>query len=302
MTPANRTMRTLAVQMHPKHQPKPQTLPVSPLLRGSQDKTPKPRAARSPTTASFPQPPAVEESTSAPPRTPMPWRWRCHACGATFRLACTRRCLCCSHVLCTERDGRGRMCRAEFDYDGWAAYGAWRRGRRGGGRSGKRVTEGMRHEVASSSSAAADDGDGNIAVEGQGCFSECDWPSQCRYRARERLVSPVTGVGMYEVAGMVEHVEVASGAAGGNVWRRGEDEEGEEDEEYEDDKEDEGDEGDEEEEEAGAFAMFIWCDGPETIDPQLLGLHGQADGHWSLAGQRCEDCIIGQDICKGTEL
>lgn len=194
------------------------------------------------------------------------------------------------------------MCRAEFDYEGWAAYGAWRRGRRGDGR---RITEGTRDEVASSScssssSAAADDEDGHTAVEELGCFSECDWPSQCRHRARERLLPPVRGVGMYEVAGAVEYVEVASGAAGENVWGRKEDEESEEAEEDED-EEDEEDEGDEKEE-AGAFTVFIWCNGPPTIDPQLLGLHGQADGHWSLAGQCCDDWMNGQDICKGTKL
>ncbi|TDZ24967.1 hypothetical protein Cob_v002116 [Colletotrichum orbiculare MAFF 240422] len=80
-------------------------------------------------------------SSSSPPATPRPWLWRCHACGTRFRLACTRRCLRCGHMMCTrpppspslirasrqQQQRRRRTCLMEFDYAAWAAWGMWRR-------------------------------------------------------------------------------------------------------------------------------------------------------------------------------
>jgi hypothetical protein len=79
-----------------------------------------------------------------PPPIPYSWIWRCCMCGASYRLACTRRCLECSHEFCTSTDSgsmqpmrgdrtakrrrrRGGPCKAEFDYAGWGIWGAWRR-------------------------------------------------------------------------------------------------------------------------------------------------------------------------------
>ncbi len=64
-----------------------------------------------------------------PPRAPFIWTWTCHKCGSEFPLACTRRCLSCSHQLCTPQ-GRGKRvktCTTEFDYTGWEIWGAYRR-------------------------------------------------------------------------------------------------------------------------------------------------------------------------------
>lgn len=84
----------------------------------------------------FPSPP----THPLPPPTPCPWLWRCHACHIWYRLATTRRCLECDHDFCLSantssssssakprRRSAGGPCRAEFDYIGWAARGAWRR-------------------------------------------------------------------------------------------------------------------------------------------------------------------------------
>ncbi|KAK3684100.1 hypothetical protein B0T22DRAFT_539044 [Podospora appendiculata] len=81
-----------------------------------------------------------------PPLTPYPWVWRCHACRSVFRLGCTRRCLECGHQFCQfpeppaaddaeketsskrRKTKRGKVtCYSEFDYPGWAAWGAFRR-------------------------------------------------------------------------------------------------------------------------------------------------------------------------------
>jgi len=64
-----------------------------------------------------------------PPRAPYVWTWTCHQCRSEFPLSCTQRCLYCSHQLCTTktRDHHGKPCTPEFDYTGWAAWGAYRR-------------------------------------------------------------------------------------------------------------------------------------------------------------------------------
>jgi hypothetical protein len=73
------------------------------------------------------------------PRTPYSWIWRCHECGSEHPLACTRRCLNCSHSFCvapapgkasstaSKRKKKSEVCTAKFDYSGWAAWGAYRR-------------------------------------------------------------------------------------------------------------------------------------------------------------------------------
>lgn len=90
------------------------------------------------TSLRFPSP----QAHTNPPLSPCPWLWRCHACHIWYRLATTRRCLECDHDFCLsdnatttarssssskKRKRSGGPCRAEFDYIGWAARGAWRR-------------------------------------------------------------------------------------------------------------------------------------------------------------------------------
>jgi hypothetical protein len=70
-----------------------------------------------------------------PPWTPHLWTWWCHECGLAWPLGASRRCLECSHLFCTvprvvksrRRYGQEGPCAAEFDYHGWAAWGAYRR-------------------------------------------------------------------------------------------------------------------------------------------------------------------------------
>ncbi|KAJ9160734.1 hypothetical protein NKR19_g2959 [Coniochaeta hoffmannii] len=90
------------------------------------------------------------------PLTPTPWRWQCHRCRTWYALSCTRRCLECSHTFCQEehptatalptttspssprlrrqslarrsrKSRRSGPCDSEFDFEGWAALGSWRR-------------------------------------------------------------------------------------------------------------------------------------------------------------------------------
>ncbi|KAK3298089.1 uncharacterized protein B0H64DRAFT_137608 [Chaetomium fimeti] len=92
-------------------------------------KGPEPLRAAGLTPLPLPLPPA--------PSTPYPWTWRCHGCDSEYPLAVTRRCLYCSHRFCTAPQTNARIkrgvpgerdsCDAEFDYYGWAAWGAYRR-------------------------------------------------------------------------------------------------------------------------------------------------------------------------------
>ncbi|RYP61747.1 hypothetical protein DL771_010018 [Monosporascus sp. 5C6A] len=115
-----------------------------------------------------------------PPPKPRPWVWQCHGCLTIWRLASTRRCLVCSHEYCTtttrptgrgrgkkRRRGNGAYCRAEYDYQGWEEWGAWRRkvlGREAAQRS-------REHD----------------------CWLDCDYPSQCHHeRARLATIAAAT--------------------------------------------------------------------------------------------------------------
>jgi hypothetical protein len=86
------------------------------------------------------QPMTQERATPPPLRAPLPWIWQCHECYTEYPLSCTRRCLECSHQFCAavtptkarskrrrSKLGRRRFCAAEFDYDAWEAWGAFRR-------------------------------------------------------------------------------------------------------------------------------------------------------------------------------
>ncbi|KAK7947728.1 uncharacterized protein PG986_008614 [Apiospora aurea] len=120
-----------------------------------------------------------------PPREPCPFLWQCCSCYTTYRFSTTRRCLLCSHNYCTrevafgsnsststngkKRKRRNRYCRSEFDYEGWATWGAWRRG------------HALRLE-----SAREQDADAVLKRREQkflnkthDCSVHCDFPSQC---------------------------------------------------------------------------------------------------------------------------
>lgn len=125
-----------------------------------------------------------------PPREPYPFLWQCCSCYTTYRFSTTRRCLLCSHHYCTrevafgssdsssspsgngngkKRRHRNKYCRSEFDYEGWAAWGSWRRG-----------------DVLRIESTREADADGELqererkfVKKTHDCSVHCDYPSQC---------------------------------------------------------------------------------------------------------------------------
>ncbi|TEA18174.1 hypothetical protein C8034_v011065 [Colletotrichum sidae] len=132
-------------------------------------------------------------SSSSPPATPRPWLWRCHACGTRFRLACTRRCLRCGHMMCTrpppphpslirasrqqqqqQQQQQQRTCLMEFDYVAWAAWGMWRR----------RTTTTKGTTTGYEQKCSGENGGRMRRERGRACWRMCDYPSQC-YHTRE---------------------------------------------------------------------------------------------------------------------
>ncbi|KAI4596690.1 hypothetical protein KJ359_005032 [Pestalotiopsis sp. 9143b] len=139
-------------------------------------------------------PPSPVGSRVPPPPRPVAWHWRCCSCRATYDLAVTQRCLACSHNFCSvnshlqtsvgsipkkkttsrgssnrrrvDRLGNPITCTTEFDYEGWAAYGAWRRRV-----TGTQITEDQR--------------DRRYLLRSQDDWHHCDFPSQCAHRRRE---------------------------------------------------------------------------------------------------------------------
>ena len=139
---------------------------------------PSPFSPLSPLTpASTPQkhPRTTELSTSttpAPPapNTPLQWVWTCHTCTRAYPLGATRRCLDDGHYFCagtttvqlwrkgsrTRKTRRHKACASEFDYLGWKGWGRWKR--------------------ACLKPVKILQSDAN-----KNCWTQCDYPSQCRW-------------------------------------------------------------------------------------------------------------------------
>lgn len=84
--------------------------------------------------------PRLKPEISSPPSEPLNWLWECHICNRVYQLGVTRRCLDDGHFFCagtttvkrSKRTGykktiRHKACASEFDYQGWKAWGSWRR-------------------------------------------------------------------------------------------------------------------------------------------------------------------------------
>lgn len=156
-----------------------------------------------PTPLSSPLPPS-------PPPTPCPWLWRCHSCYTIYRLAVTRRCLDCDHTFCVgepagnstprgKKRKRGGPCKAEFDYTGWKARGAWRRTvllngdnsnknnavTVGNARESREAKWGDEHRAATDAlgdGASFEDKRERLFVRRRhSCFLHCDFPSECHH-------------------------------------------------------------------------------------------------------------------------
>lgn len=95
----------------------------------------------------------------------MPWIWSCHKCHTRYLLGATRRCLVDGHYFCggitvdkiSGRLKKHRACISEFDYSGWADFGAWR-----SATTGQVVRRDSKH-----------------------CEDECNFPSSCHWKEQQ---------------------------------------------------------------------------------------------------------------------
>ncbi|KAI1214347.1 uncharacterized protein F4807DRAFT_122918 [Annulohypoxylon truncatum] len=176
--PSRRGLPTLSI--FSRHSAPPSTSPPQPSPRQS-SLPPLTPPARLHLRNLLPTSPEGMPTPPLPPRQPYAWLWQCHSCNTVYRIGCTRRCLVCSHEYCVsagppkvtrgkKRRRNSGMCASEFDYSGWAEWGAWRRkvlGLEVGGRVGQRQRE----------QAFCD--------RTHSCAVDCDYPSEChheRYR------------------------------------------------------------------------------------------------------------------------
>ncbi|KAI7233938.1 hypothetical protein KC330_g5071 [Hortaea werneckii] len=165
-------------------------------------------------------------SASPPPSDPLHWLWQCHICDRVYQLGVTRRCLDDGHFFCSgtttikrsRKSGkkvlRHKACASEFDYQGWKAWGVWRR----------EVAEQARlAEALMAAAAAEEDSDSDHSVDvpsapsesewmkgawaGSGrrlealkisgvlprkdCWNTCDYPSECRWGKQYGVQTPV---------------------------------------------------------------------------------------------------------------
>ncbi|KAI6818828.1 hypothetical protein KC340_g14062 [Hortaea werneckii] len=165
-------------------------------------------------------------SASPPPSDPLHWLWQCHICNRVYQLGVTRRCLDDGHFFCSgtttikrsRKSGkkvlRHKACASEFDYQGWKAWGVWRR----------EVAEQARlAEALMAAAAAEEDSDSDHSVDvpsapsesewmkgawtGKGrrldalkiprvlprkdCWNTCDYPSECRWGKQYGVQTPV---------------------------------------------------------------------------------------------------------------
>ncbi|KAL7907047.1 hypothetical protein GGI35DRAFT_102545 [Trichoderma velutinum] len=139
-------------------------------------------------------PPTPIEHSSSPPDEPRPWMWACHECSRRYRISCTRRCLCCDHVLCFAYEGDPKetpSCIVKFDYRQWTYYTRWRR----------RIQEQRAFNTENQANTPAEEAENAEPDESQNtrrkfssksmlrngtysCFDRCSFPGYCIHKLR----------------------------------------------------------------------------------------------------------------------
>lgn len=97
------------------------------------------------------------------------------------------------------RAKRHRACASEFDYQGWKAWGRWKRSGKEEEEMGDEVSLSSGESESSSSDGIYDDDDEGGKEEDtcgstpltKDCWTMCDYPSECRWGSRLGVHSPV---------------------------------------------------------------------------------------------------------------
>ncbi|KAK3114433.1 hypothetical protein LTR53_007245 [Teratosphaeriaceae sp. CCFEE 6253] len=180
-------------------------LPITP-IRTTPSRSSSPRNAKCKPELALPPPPA----------NPLRWLWQCHLCNRVYSLGTTRRCLDDGHYFCAgtttvkrsrrtnKKVVRHKACASEFDYQGWKAFGPWRR-----------------DVISQMEAAGLPDNDDvvfpltvpSVPSEGEwlhgmwvkssgahkpvrspfrkDCWGKCDYPSECRWGKQYGVHTPV---------------------------------------------------------------------------------------------------------------
>jgi hypothetical protein len=133
----------------------------------------------------------TSHETEPVPAAPLQWLWTCHACRSAYPLGATRRCLDDGHRFCAgttvvmkwRHDGqkrrvkRHKACASEFDYMRWKCWGRWK--------------QAALMSKPSARTKRVEDGDNSDrSARKKDCWTQCDYPSQCRWGKRVGIHTP----------------------------------------------------------------------------------------------------------------
>ena len=151
-----------------------------------------------------------------PPSEPLHWLWQCHLCNRVYQLGVTRRCLEDGHYFCagmttvkrSKRIGykktiRHKACASEFDYQGWKAWGTWRRDIAEQIEAAEALEQLLNNDPTPL--ITPDEGrwlNGSwtrkpVAQKGaekfwsKDCWNDCSYPSECRWGKQYGVDTPV---------------------------------------------------------------------------------------------------------------
>ncbi|KAF2755796.1 hypothetical protein EJ05DRAFT_503246 [Pseudovirgaria hyperparasitica] len=139
-----------------------------------------------------------------PPVEPLAWIWKCHMCQRQYPLGATRRCPIDGHYFCSgttklhawrtqgKAKGNGKAkkhyheaCAHEFDFNGWLAYGDWRRAQKKkkttASPTNARIDSPMHQYFTNTVAAATSPAARTRAGEPRDCWHACNYPSECRH-------------------------------------------------------------------------------------------------------------------------
>ena len=167
-----------------------------------------------------------QSSLPSPPKEPLAWLWQCHLCHRTYRLGVTRRCLddghrFCSGVTVLARKGgstkikRHKACASEFDYQGWTAWGEWRR-----------IVQDINELEASAVKACVSPLFGRQGTTDptaspssvtnsphKDCERNCNYPSECRWDRKIASTASVPSSATSPVKSDDEHLKIVKTAS-----------------------------------------------------------------------------------------
>ncbi|KJX95010.1 hypothetical protein TI39_contig4143g00011 [Zymoseptoria brevis] len=153
-----------------------------------------------------------------PPSPPLHWLWQCHKCNRVYQLGITRRCLDDGHLFCagttvmkrSKRNGykktlRHQACASEFDYQGWKAWGTWRRSLMDQVDAAEALDLADKEADSLFSPTAQSGGQWlngrwvrrpadlqtSRAIRKKDCSNHCDYPSECRWGKQYGVQTPV---------------------------------------------------------------------------------------------------------------